>query len=469
MAFTPDDPDNYAWTQDILVQKIEGIVDQKPVSMTVENASKTYGDADPQAKITVSGVLDGDSLDYSISRRSGEDAGQYVYIVEMGSNPNYKPDMQVGTLTIQPRSIADGSVSISAVDDQMYTTQETRPEPTLRFGDAVLVQGKDYVLSDSNNVNPGRATITITGKGNFSGTYKLGFTISEGSAATSTAKPAPKPTNKPTAAPSIRPIRDEALQEYLNGMFSLVFDAEYAPVDFVQIPVLISGEAEEAILLICAPQKESGEPAQRSLILNVLQLIKLQQVMQENEIGDLIFENGSTAARMNFAELTGGSMAKLMSLILSGGEITDEIVQSDWNAMADVTLTEAAYGRFSLEVRIVPVTQEDGEQAFEISVWLCYGEKKLNVSDLIDSLCVMMDANHLVTEENAHSLEGMYAIAWRSGEEVELLDSNLVLVPTIAREGGAESSKTPTVVGRYALIALYAGEGMYWIVETEPR
>ena len=48
VAFTPDDPDNYAWTQDILVQKIEVIVGQKPVSMTVGNASKTYGDADPQ-------------------------------------------------------------------------------------------------------------------------------------------------------------------------------------------------------------------------------------------------------------------------------------------------------------------------------------------------------------------------------------------------------------------------------------
>ena len=286
---------------------------------------------------------------------------------------------------------------------------------------------------------------------------------------TPTAKPAPKPTRKPKDKPTAAPIRDEALQKYLNDMFSMVFDAEYAPVDFVQMPVLVSGEGQESILLICAPQTENGEPAQRSLILNAAQLIKLQQAMQGNEIGDLIFENGSAAARMNLAELTGGSMAKLMALMLSGREITDETLQGDWSAMEGAVLTEAAYERFGLEVRIVPVTHEDGEQGFEISIWLCYGEKKLNVSSLIDSLCVMMDVEHLMTEENADSFEGLYAIARKNGEETELLDSTLVRVPTISRDGGAENSKTPTVTGRYALRALYAGEGIYRVAATESR
>ena len=245
----------------------------------------------------------------------------------------------------------------------------------------------------------------------------------------------------------------------------MVFDAEYEPVDFVQIPVLVSGEEQEGILLICASQEESGEPAQRSLILNVAQLIEPQQVLQENGIGDLIFENGSAAARMNLADLTGGSMAKLMSLILSGEEITDEILQSDWTAMEDAVLTEAAYARFSLEVRIVPVVQEDGEQGYEISVWLLCDALKLNVSDLVDSLCVLLDASRLVTEENADSCEDLYAIARKNEEELSLLDSVLVLALTSSDDNAEEDA--PTAVGRYALMAPYAGEGVYLVVTTE--
>ena len=455
VVLTPDDTDNYAWSQEMLVQAIEIIVEQRIANLTVENASKTYGDADPALKLSVTNVLDGDSLDYSISRREGEDVGQYAYSVAEGNNRNYKLNLLPATLTIEPRSIADGSVSISAVSMQTYTGREIRPQPTLRFGDAVLVPGTDYVLSYSNNVKPGRATITITGKGNFSGSRSVNFTIKETA-----------PAATATPAPSFAPISDEALQAYLNGMASLVFDAAYNPVDYEQIPVRVSGEAEENILLICAAQ-EDDEPAQRSLILNAAQLVKLQQVLQENEIGDLIFENGSAAARMNLAELTGGNMAKLMALILSGGEITEEILQGDWSAMEEAALTEAEYERFSLEVRIAPVVQEDGEQGFEISVWLRCDALNLNVSDLIDSLCVMLDASRLVTAENAGTFDDLYAIARKNGEESELLDSALVLAPTVSEDGDAAESAAPMVTGRYALTALYAGEGMYRIVSVD--
>ena len=40
-----------------------------------------------------------------------------------------------------------------------------------------LKEGKDYVLKYAANTNPGRATLTITGKGNYSGSMKYSFTI----------------------------------------------------------------------------------------------------------------------------------------------------------------------------------------------------------------------------------------------------------------------------------------------------
>ena len=267
--------------------------------------------------------------------------------------------------------------------------------------------------------------------------------------------------------PSIAPISDEALQEYLNDMVSLVFDAAHNPVDYEQIPVLVSGEAEERTLLICASQGEDGEPAQRSLILNAAQLVELQQAMPEAEIDELIFENSNVSARMSIAELTGGNVAKLMALVLSGEEITDEILQSDWSTIEEAALNIAAYERFNLEVCIAPVALEDGAQGFEISVWLHCGALNLNVSGLMNTLCVMLDVSSLVTEENADTFDDLYAIARKNGEEIELLDSALVLAPTVSKDGNAEKSGIPTVTGRYALTALYAGKGMYWVAARQ--
>ena len=111
------------------------------------------------------------------------------------------------------------------------------------------------------------------------------------------------------------------------------------------------------------------------------------------------------------------------------------------------------------------MTQEDGEQGFEISVWLRCDGLELNVSGLMENLCVVLDVNRMVTEENADAVEGAYAIARRNGEEIELLDSTLALAPTLSVDGSAEAA--PTIAGHYALTAPYAGEGMYQLAETE--
>ena len=54
--------------------------------------------------------------------------------------------------------------------DIVVTAQIAKKKYTLK-------EGKDYTLSYHDNVNPGTATITITGKGNYKGTLKQTFTI----------------------------------------------------------------------------------------------------------------------------------------------------------------------------------------------------------------------------------------------------------------------------------------------------
>ena len=281
--------------------------------------------------------------------------------------------------------------------------------------------------------------------------------------------PTIEPTVEPTVEPSIAPNSDEKLQEYLQELVSLVFDETYQPVDYKQIPVLVSGEEEESILLICATQEESGKPAQRSLILNAAQLAALKQKTEDHPIGELIFENGDVAVRMDVAELTQGSMAGLMATILSGEEVTDETLLGGLPAAEDVVLTEAAYERFNLEVRIAPVAREDGEQAYEISIWLHWDEKELNVSNLVDTLSVTLDVSHLVTAENADTFDGLYAVARESAEGTERLESTLIRVPTVQTGlTASDRDSAPSVSVRYALTALYAGDGTYRVTPVAP-
>lgn len=69
------------------------------------------------------------------------------------------------------RAIADG------IPYQGYTGSEIMPGFSLYDNGAVLVRGMDYEVSYSNNIGIGTAMVTITGKGNYTGTKPTYFQI----------------------------------------------------------------------------------------------------------------------------------------------------------------------------------------------------------------------------------------------------------------------------------------------------
>ena len=157
-----------------------------------------------------------------------------------------------------------------------------------------------------------------------------------------------------------------------------------------------------------------------------------------------------------------------MARILSGEEIADEILLGDWSAVEDAALSAAEYARFDLELCIAPVLLEDGTQACEVTVWLHHDGMKLNITALVDGLCVQLDASGLVTQQNADVFTQMYAVALETAEARTLLESSLVLKPT-ASGGSAQQGVLPKVRERDALIALHAGDGAYRIAAIEPQ
>ncbi len=69
------------------------------------------------------------------------------------------------------------AVTVDSIPDKVYTGSQITPSVTVKMGEIKLVEGQDYTLSYSNNINVGTATVTITGIGNYADVITTTFKI----------------------------------------------------------------------------------------------------------------------------------------------------------------------------------------------------------------------------------------------------------------------------------------------------
>ena len=76
-------------------------ITRRPVTVTANSYQKTFGEADPEFTAKVEGTLGNDKVDYTLSRKTGEDVGDYA-ITPAGEEKqgNYNVTYATGTLTI---------------------------------------------------------------------------------------------------------------------------------------------------------------------------------------------------------------------------------------------------------------------------------------------------------------------------------------------------------------------------------
>lgn len=78
---------------------------------------------------------------------------------------------------MQPKEKDISSLSISKISNKSYTGKAVKPAVTIKDGDKKLVKGTDYTVSYKNNTKIGTASVTIKGKGNYTGEKTLTFKI----------------------------------------------------------------------------------------------------------------------------------------------------------------------------------------------------------------------------------------------------------------------------------------------------
>ena len=84
-----------------------------------------------------------------------------------------------GHLTITPKSVETGeNMTVEAPRDVKYSGQPQQEKPVVKDGEKTLTEGTDYTLSySSDTTNVGTVTVTVTGKGNYTGSVDVTYKI----------------------------------------------------------------------------------------------------------------------------------------------------------------------------------------------------------------------------------------------------------------------------------------------------
>ena len=147
----------------------------------------TYGDT---AKTpTVSGNLGNANVTYQYKAADAADetytnvvptnAGTYTVKATVAESANYAAATATRNFTIVPKAISKATVE--NIGEQEFTGRTIMPTVTVKDGTVVLTDA-DYSVAYANNIDAGTANVTITGKGNYTGSTSVKFTIAQAAA-----------------------------------------------------------------------------------------------------------------------------------------------------------------------------------------------------------------------------------------------------------------------------------------------
>ena len=170
-------------------------------TISLSDAPLTYNGTAQHPTISSIVVENGDgstlefsSSDYTVSYKQNENTitadniinvGEYILIASFGGNYS---GTATKTFNIAARDLSDAAI-IAPIPDQTYTGNEIKPEPEVSI---VLINGTDattltkdidFEFSYANNIAAANSTdtnaptVTITGKGNYTGSASANFTI----------------------------------------------------------------------------------------------------------------------------------------------------------------------------------------------------------------------------------------------------------------------------------------------------
>lgn len=190
----------------------------------------------PEAAVSFNDAALTADTDYTVSYENNINAGTAKIIIT-GIGDHFTGSTEK-TFTINSAEIS--GCTFAPIADVTYNTKAHTPEVTVAISGRTLEADKDYTVSYASNVNAGTATVTVTGKGNFTGSANTTFTIAKADLNLSVYTISSLCTEtevKTSTLPSNFFLADET-----ETGFSIALTAAGGDAIFTQEPAVVDGE-----------------------------------------------------------------------------------------------------------------------------------------------------------------------------------------------------------------------------------
>ena len=147
------------------------------ITRAAENYVEFFVGTDSNKKSLGTANVSGDTVtifNVEISQEKGFAVGENTITVEYGGSMGLKPQTGSTRLTVEG-DLKDAIVTVNG--EYFYTNSPITPEVSVTWKGTQLTKDTDYTVNCTNNTNAGTATVTVSGKGNYTGTKTENFTI----------------------------------------------------------------------------------------------------------------------------------------------------------------------------------------------------------------------------------------------------------------------------------------------------
>lgn len=191
---------------------------------------------EPEVTVTFNGTELALDTDYTVAYTNNVNAGEATVTIT-GTGAHFKGSVEKH-FTITAADLS--GCTFAPIADVTYNTKVHTPEVTVAISGRTLEADKDYTVSYASNVNAGTATVTVTGKGNFTGSANTTFTIAKADLNLSVYTISSLCTEtevKTSTLPSNFFLADET-----ETGFSIALTAAGGDAIFTQEPAVVDGE-----------------------------------------------------------------------------------------------------------------------------------------------------------------------------------------------------------------------------------
>lgn len=191
---------------------------------------------EPEVTVTFNGTELALDTDYTVAYTNNVNAGEATVTIT-GTGTHFKGSVEKH-FTITAADLS--GCTFAPIADVTYNTTAHTPEVTVAISGRTLEADKDYTVSYASNVNAGTATVTVTGKGNFTGSANTTFTIAKADLNLSVYTISSLCTEtevKTSTLPSNFFLADET-----ETGFSIALTAAGGDAIFTQEPAVVDGE-----------------------------------------------------------------------------------------------------------------------------------------------------------------------------------------------------------------------------------